>query len=100
VTAQGPFFIIGFPRQVLFRSQNILQHIFGFGQENLSPPEGHESEKEEDGPGDAHEDDHDGVPDDEPGQVKNVCQHPNDGDETHVWKPTFEIANCFGVSLA
>ena len=84
MTIQGPFFVV----DLLLGSRGILQDVFGIGKEDLSPPEGHEGEEEEDGPGDADEDDHDGVPDDEPRQIEDIRQDPDDGDETHIWKPS------------
>ena len=75
----------------MLRSRSILQHVFGLGKEYLAPPERHEGEEEEDGPGDADEDDHDAVPHDEPGQIKDIRQDPNDGDETNIRKPAIQI---------
>lgn len=82
MTIQGLFFVIG----LLFGSRSVLQHIFGIRKEDLPSPESHKGEEEEDGPGDADEDDHDGVPDDEPRQIEDIRQDPDDGDETHIWK--------------
>lgn len=93
VTIQGLFFVIDLPG-----TRGILQHVLGLGKKDLASPERHEGEEEEDGPSDAHEDDHDGVPHDEPGQVKDICQDPDDRDETHVREPTIKITNRFWVS--
>ena len=94
VTIQGLFFVI----DLLLGSRSILQHVFGSGKEDLSPPESHEGEEEEDGPSDTDKDDHDGVPHDEPMQIENVRQDADDGDETHIWKPTTPIKNRFHVN--
>ena len=88
MTIQGLFFIID-----LLGSRSVPQHVFGFGEEYLAPPERHKGEEEEDGPSDTDEDDHDAVPDDEPGQIKDIRQDPNDGDEAHIWEPATEISN-------
>jgi len=93
VTIQGLFFVIG----LLVGSRSVLQHVFGCRKEDLPPPESHEGEKKEDGPGDADEDDHDGVPDDKPRQIEDIRQDPDDGDETHIWKSTTQITNRFNV---
>ena len=93
MTIQGLFFVIS----LLLGSRSVLQHIFGIRKEDLPPPESHEGEEEEDGPGDADEDDHHGVPDDKPRQIKDIRQDPDDGDETHIWKSTTKITNRFNV---
>jgi len=95
VTVQGLFFIID-----LLGTRGVLQHVFRLSEEYLAPPERHKGEEEEDSPSDTHEDDHDAVPHDEPGEIKDIRQEPNDGDETHIWKPTMRITNRFGVSGA
>ena len=93
LAAQGPFFVTGLPRRaLLLRRRGIHQHVFGIGEEDFPPPEGHEGEEEEDSPGDADEDDHDAVPHDEPGKIENVRQDSDDGDETHIGKPVTKIA--------
>ena len=93
MTVQGLFFVID-----LLGTWGILEHIFGLSEEDFAPPERHKGEEEEDSPSDTHEDDHDAVPHDEPGQIKDIRQEPNDGDETHIWKSTKKITNRFGVS--
>jgi len=93
VTVQGLFFIIN-----LLGTRGVLQHVFSLREEDFAPPERHKGEEEEDSPSDTHEDDHDGVPHDESGQIEDIRQEPNDGDETHIWKPTMRITNRFGVS--
>ena len=85
-TIQGLFFVID-----LLGSRGILQHVFGLGTEDLAPPERHESEEEEDNPSNADKDNHNAVPHDEPGQIKDIRQDPNDGDETHVRKPATKL---------
>ena len=88
VTIQGLFFVV-----YLLGCRDILQYVFGIGKEYFSPPERHKGEEEEDGPSGADEDDHDGVPHDEPRQVENVRQDTDDGDETDIRKPKTEIIN-------
>jgi hypothetical protein len=95
VTTQCLFFVIG----LLLRSWNILQHVFRFRKEDLSPPESQKGEEEEDGPGDADEDDHGGVPHDEPRQIENIRQDPDDGDETHIRKSTTQ-SKIVSISIA
>ena len=90
MTIQGSFFVI-----LLLGSRCILQHVFGVGKEDLSPPESHEGEEEEDDPSDTDEDDHDRVPHDESRQIENIRQDSDDGDETHIWKSTTQITNQF-----
>lgn len=93
MTIQGLFFIVD-----LLGSRKVLQHVLGLGEEDLTPPERHKREEEEDRPSKADKDDHNAVPHDEPGQVKDIGQDPNDGDETHVWKPATKMVNQFRIS--
>ena len=94
MTIQGLLFIVGSARWALLHGgRDILQHVFGCGKEYFSSPESHKGEEEEDGPSDADENDHDGVPHDEPRQVEDICQDADDGDETHIRKPKTHIRN-------
>ena len=94
VTIQGLFFIVGSARRALLHGgRNILQDVFGISKEYFPSPESHKGEEEEDGPSDADEDDHDGVPHDEPRQVEDIRQDTDDGDETHIRKPKTQIRN-------